>query len=241
MKKILMVLFIGTLLMGCGDKNSGKADKDIVVVGTNAEYPPFEYLDGEKIAGIDPDIIEAISEKTGIEFQWSNMTFDSLIPSMQLGKVDMIIACMTITPERSKNVDFSIPYLASPITVIASEGSSIQSMDDLEGKKYGAQLGTTQEAKAQAIKDSTVISYPQPSSAVLDLLADKLDAVVIDESVGTSFVKNNKGLKVVGTFEGDAKAIAVSKKKKELLDSINTALEELIADGTIDSIIKKHM
>lgn len=245
MKKVVMMLVLLLGIMGCGkDKEAVESGekKQVVVVGTNAEYPPFEYLDHGKIAGIDPEIIEEISKKTGIEFQWQNIAFDALIPSMQMGKLDMIIACMTVTEERAKNVNFSTPYLASPISVIVNkEHQRITDMTDLQDKKYGVQLGTTQEAKAQSITGSTVVSYPQPAAAVLDLLADKLDAVVVDESVGINFIKNNSNLDIVGTFEGDHKAIAVSKEKTELLDTINTALEELLADGTIENILNKHL
>lgn len=242
MKKIIMMLVLVLGILGCGSKEEATKEKQVVVIGTNAEYPPFEYLDHGKIAGIDPDIIAEISKKTGIEFKWQNIAFDALIPSMQMGKLDMIIACMTVTEERAKSVNFSTPYLASPISIIINkEHLRISGMEDLDGKKYGVQLGTTQEAKAQSITGSTVISYPQPAAAVLDLLSDKLDAVLVDESVGVNFVKNNSKLEVIGTFDGDHKAIAISKDKVELLDTINEALEELLADGTIDNILNNYL
>lgn len=242
MKKIIIMLVLVLGVLGCGSKEEVEKEKQVVVIGTNAEYPPFEYLDHGKIVGIDPDIIAEISKKTGIEFKWQNIAFDALIPSLQMGKLDMVIACMTITEERSKSVNFSTPYLASPISIIINKKHlRIADMEDLEGKKYGVQLGTTQEAKAQSITDSTVISYPQPAAAVLDLLSDKLDAVLVDESVGVNFVRNNSKLEIIGTFDGDHKAIAFSKDNVELLDTINEALEELLNDGTIDNILINYL
>lgn len=240
MKKLLLIicLALGILFVGCGKKEE---TKKIYHVGTNAEYAPFEYLDNGKIVGFDIELMNEIAKKVGIEIQWDDMTFDGLIPALQSGKIDILIAAMTITEDRLKAVNFSKPYLDSPITFLTNDKNAISSMDDIKGKKYGAQLGSTQEILANSIEGATVVTYNTPAIAILDLKAGKLDGVLVDKSVAQNFVDSNSEIKIVGESAGDSKAIAFNKNfDPALLEKINAAIEELKKDGTIDKLIAKY-
>jgi polar amino acid transport system substrate-binding protein len=210
------------------------------IVGTNAEYPPFEYIENGKITGFDYELMEEVAKRADIQIKWLDTTFDGLVPALNTRRVDIVIAGMTDTPQRKKAVDFSTPYLVSPITFLTNEVNGIPSMQELEGKKYGVQLGTTQEEAANGIKGAKVVSYGSPAIAILDLKANKLDGVLVDRSVAHNYVANNSGIKILGELEGDSKAIAVTKGDKVLLEKINKALESAQNDGFIDNLRAKY-
>ncbi|WP_231549759.1 transporter substrate-binding domain-containing protein [Cetobacterium sp. ZOR0034] len=238
MKGIFLVL-IGLIMFSCGGKKETAKTERVFVIGTNAEYPPFEYLENGKIVGLDPDIIEAIFQKLGYQYKWANMEFGGLISALQTGKIDVVIAGMSITPERAKMVHFTDPYLTSNVAIITNKTAPIKGMDDLENKKYGAELGTTKEATAKSIAGTTVVPYQNNTSALLALKNNQIDGIVLDESVAYEYVKNNSELSLVGVLEGEPKAIALSKDDKDY-DKINAALLELIKDGTIENLKKKY-
>ncbi|MGL5122922.1 MAG: transporter substrate-binding domain-containing protein [Fusobacteriaceae bacterium] len=237
-KKIFFVA-IALILFGC-EKKEDKLHRDkVFIVGTNAEYPPFEYLENEKIKGLDPDIIEEVFKKLGYQYKWVNMEFGGLISALQTGKIDLIIAGMSITEERMKTVDFTAPYLVSNTAFLTNKNNPIMGMDDLANKKFGVALGTTQEQKAKNIKEATVISYPSNTSALLALKTLQVDGVLFDESVATGYINNNSELKIVGISEGVEKAIAL-RKNDESYDEINNALMEVIKEGTIKKLKEKY-
>ena len=240
--KFLMAMVVIGLFAACGgEKESAKpaADK-VYVIGTNAEYPPFEYLEDGQVCGLDADIIAAAAEKMGIKYKWSNMNFDGLIPALQTKKVNAVIAGMSITPERSKAVNFSMPYLTSNVAFIANKNNPINGAEELEGKNYGAELGTTKEAVARKIKGATVTPFSSNTGALVALKSGKIDGIVLDESVGIEFVKNNPELMMAAVLEGEPKAIAFNKDDNELKEKFDKALKELIEDGTIQKLREKY-
>ena len=211
-------------------------------VGTNAEFPPYEYYEGENVVGIDADIAAAVADKLGMELKIEDMAFDSIIPAVTSGKADIGLAGMTVTEDRLENVDFSDTYAHATQVVIVKEDSDIASPDDLEGKKIGVQLGTTGDIYAGDIKDATVERYNKGFEAVQALTQDKIDAVVIDGEPAKVFVKENEGLKMLDeAFTEEDYAIAVAKGNDELLDKINTALGELKDSGELDKIVDKYI
>lgn len=233
MKKfIIFILSIITFTFSFGSSK--------LYVGTNAEYPPFEYMENDKISGLDADIIAEVTKRMGVEYKWSNMSFDGLIPALQTNKLDLVIAGMSITPQRAKAVNFSVPYLSSEVAFIGSKNNPINSIDELEGKTFGAELGTTKEASAKKIKNSKVIPFNGNTPALVALKAGKIDVMVVDKSVGDNYVSHNKDLMLIGTLAGEPKAIAVNKKYPELLEKVNTALSEMLKDGTISNLRKKY-
>ena len=231
MKKIILVLslLMGILLVGCGSK---KDEKKVVYVGTNAEFAPFEFLEGDKVTGFDMELIAEIGKVAGFEVEVKNQAFDGLLPALQSGKIDLIIAGMTVTDERKKAVDFSESYYtASQVIIVPADNAAIKSFDDLKGKNVGVQIGTT---------GITNTKYNNGSEAVLALTTQKVDAVVIDNEPAKNFVAKNTGLKVVDT--GAVKedyAIAIAKGNKELLDKVNTGLKTLKENGKYDELIAK--
>ena len=215
----------------------------ILTMGTNAAFPPYEYYEGDTVVGIDAEIAQAIAEKLGLTLEIVDMDFNSIITAVQSGKVDVGIAGMTVDPEREKNVDFTDSYATGVQVVIVTEDSDIASVDDLEGKLIGAQEGTTGWSYcSEDYGDDMVIPYTNGATAVQALLDGKVDCVVIDQQPALSFVEANEGLKILETeYTVEDYAIAVSKDNTALRDAINTALNELIEDGTVQGILDKYI
>ena len=239
MKKLFKLFMLSLLIVLTAACGASKTEK-VYVIGTNAEYPPFEYLEDGKGCGLDADIIAAIAQKLNIQYKWSNTNFDGLIPALQTKKMDAVIAGMSITPERAKAVNFSIPYLSSNVAFIANKSKPINGIEDLENKNYGAELGTTKEAAARKIKGATVTPFSSNTGALVALKSGKIDGIVLDESVAVKFVENNPELMLVGALEGEPKAIAFNKDDTELMEKFNKALQELIDDGTIQKLREKY-
>lgn len=219
----------------------------VLTVGTNAEFPPFEYVgdDGEA-DGFDIALIKAVGEKMGVEVQVENMEFASLVSSIG-NKIDIAIAGMTVNEERKQTVDFSEPYYDAVQYVLLPEGSDIATADDLVGKTIGVQLGTTGDIIATDIEGTTVSSYNKGVDAVNDLVNGRVDCVIIDKNPALVFAdkfKDNGIVAVDGAqfnFELEQYAIAVPKGDTALADAINKAIEELKADGTFDELVKTYI
>lgn len=217
-------------------------EKNTLVMATNAEFPPYEYRDGDKIVGIDAEIAQAIAEDMGLELVIEDMAFDSIIAAVQSGKVDIGVAGMTISEDRLANVNFSDPYTTAAQVVIVNEGSAIASPADLNGKTVGVQLGTTGDMYAEDIENVTVERYNKGFEAVQSLLQGKVDAVIIDREPAKVFVSENDGLVILDEeYTVEEYAIAVSKSNEALLADINASLARLKASGKLDEIINKYI
>ena len=266
MKKILaIVLTIAmiasvAMLAGCGgtkEETSGAdatADtaKETLTMATNAYFAPYEYYDGKDIVGIDVEIAKAIADKLGMELKVVDIEFDSIITGVQTGKYDMGMAGMTVTDERKESVDFSDSYATGIQSVIVKEDSEIKSVDDILDKdtsyKIGVQLSTTGDIYVsddydKAGKSADLITeYQTGNDAVSALAAGKIDAVVIDNEPAKSYVAATSGLKILDTkYVEEDYAICFSKDNTALKDKVNGALAELIADGTVKTIIDKYI
>lgn len=247
MKKLTAVLLtVGVAasmaLAGCGSKKESLDEKDTLVMATNAEFPPYEYYDGNTIIGIDAEIAQAICDELGKELVIEDMAFDSIITAVTSGKVDFGAAGMTITPEREKNVLFTDTYAQASQVVIVKEGSDIKTPDDVAGKKIGVQLGTTGDIYASDLEDTTVERYNKGFEAVQSLLTDKIDCVIIDQEPAKVFVEQNEGLVILEEhFTDEEYAIAVAKNNEELQEAINGALASLKESGKLDEIINKYI
>lgn len=221
------------------EKTEGK-----LIMGTNAAFPPYEFVgeDGS-YAGIDIEIASAVAEKLGLELEVKDMEFDSLIPAVAGGSIDLALAGMTVTDERKESVNFSDTYSTGVQVVIVKEDSEIATTDDLEGKKIGVQAGTTGDIYAtDDYGQENISQYNNGSLAVQALLNGQVDCVIIDNEPAKNFVAANEGLKILDTeYTVEDYAAAIAKDNTELLDSFNAALAELKADGTIDAIIEKYI
>lgn len=251
MKKLAAIVLAAVLCMSvltaCGGSKVSEALEDGVLnVGTNAEFPPFEYVnDNGEPDGFDVALIKAIGEKLGVEVQVDNMEFASLVSSIGT-KIDVSIAGMTVTDERKNAVDFSDSYYEAVQYVIVPEGSEIASAADLRGKSIGVQLGTTGDFIAEEIKGAVVSQYNKAVDAVNDLINGRLECVIIDKNPALVFQSKFEGqVKAIDgaqfDFEVENYAIALPKGDTILADQINTALKELIQDGTFDALVAEYI
>ena len=245
MKKILAIALICMLSL------TGMAMAETLKMGTNASFPPYEFYDDEtgEIVGIDAEVAAAICEKLGYELEIVDMDFDAIIPAVTTGKIDFGMAGMTVTEERMQSVDFTTSYATGIQVVIVKEDSEITSVDDLfaEGAnhKIGVQQGTTGDLYCSwDIEDEglgSVERFKNGTDAVLALTSGKVDCVVIDNEPAKNYIAANEGLKILDTeYAVEDYAIALA-KDSELTGKINAALEELIADGTVQAIIDKYI
>lgn len=215
----------------------------VLTMGTNATFPPYEYKDGDDVVGIDAEIAQAMADKLGLQLEIVDMDFDSLVASVQSGKIDMSLAGMTVTEERKQNVDFTDSYATGVQVIIVKEDSDIASADDLEGKLIGVQQGTTGHLHcSDDFGEDNVIPYANGATAVQALLQGKVDCVVIDQEPAKAFVEANEGLKILETaYTTEDYAAAVSKDNPALTAALNSALQELKDDGTIQGILDKYI
>ncbi|MGL4798726.1 MAG: basic amino acid ABC transporter substrate-binding protein [Cellulosilyticaceae bacterium] len=243
--KIASTMLIGVLALGsftgCSkDASSVEAikEKGKIVMGTNAAFPPFEEVEGDKIVGFDVEIAELIAAKLGVELEIMDMEFGQLLGATSTGKIDFVAAAMTVKPDRAAQVDFSNSYFKSKQVLIVQEGeTSIATADDLAGKKVGVQLGTTGDLYASDLEGVEVIPYDKAAMAVADLGNGKVDAVLVDEEPAKLIVGNQSGVKLLdATFVDEEYALAVKKGNEELVEVINEVIKEIQADGTYDAL-----
>ncbi len=247
MKKVSLIVLAAAMLLslialtGCGGNK--------LVMATNPNFPPYEYVEDGKDIGIDIEIAQAIAAKLGKELEIVDTEFGSIIGGVQSGKYDMGMAGMTVTDERKESVNFTDSYASARQVIVVPDKSKITDVDslaDAAGKgtiKIGVQQDTTGHIYASDdFGDEVVISYKNPADAIAALTSGKVDAVILDNEPAKSFVEVNKGLKILDSAYADEDyAICISKKNTSLLNDINKALAELKADGTIDAIIEKYI
>ena len=214
-----------------------------LTMATNAAFPPYEMTtDAGEFEGIDIETAQAIADKLGLELQIDDMDFDAALLSVQQGKADIVMAGVTVTDERKAVMDFSDSYATGIQSIIVPDGSDIASPDDLAGKKIGTQRGTTGYIYcSDDFGDENVVAYDDGLTAVQALNNGQVDAVVIDNAPAKEFVAANPGLVILDTsYAEEDYAIGVA-KGSSLKDAVNAALEELKADGTLQSIVDKYI
>ena len=215
-----------------------------LTMATNAAFPPYEMTtDAGEFEGIDIETAQAIADKLGLELQIDDMDFDAALLAVQQGKADMVMAGVTVTDERQNVMDFTDSYATGIQSIIVKEDSDIASVDDLAGKKIGTQRGTTGYLYcSDDFGDENVVAYDNGLTAVQMLNNGQVDCVVIDNAPAKEFIAANPGLKLLDTaYVEESYAIGVGKGNTELKDAINTALEELKADGTLQAIVDKYI
>lgn len=244
MKRIFLLLIIASIsvfmLFGC----KKTTDTNKLVIGLNAEFPPFEYKDASgQIVGFDVDLMNEIGKLINKEIEYKNMAFDSILIALQSGKINISISGMTATDERRQVVNFSTPYFISKQAIVTLEDSAITNYDDLTGKTIGVVLGYTGDlAVTEKYKDkANIIKFDSADQLVLALNSKKMDLAVIDMEPAKKYVENNKGLKLVETpLAEEEYSIAIPKGNEQLLQDINNALETLKSNGTYDKIHAKY-
>ena len=225
-----------------GDLTTVTAGK--LTMSTNAQFPPYEMVaDDGSFEGIDIEVADAIAKKLGLELQVDDMDFDAALLAAQNGKSDMVMAGVTVNEERQAVMDFSDSYAKGVQVVIVPEDSDIQSIDDMDGKMIGTQRGTTGYIYcSDDFGDNAVVAYDDGLTAVQALNNGQVDAVVIDNAPAKEFVAANPGLVLLDTsYAEEDYAIGMAKGNTALEDAVNAALEELKADGTLQSIVDKYI
>lgn len=254
MKKIMAMVCVLTMvfaLTACGGSGSKgmTLEKGKLIMSTNAAFPPYEMEDDQgNYIGIDVEIAQAIADKLGLELMIDNMGFTAALEAAQQGKADMVMAGVTVNEDRMAVMDFSDSYATGVQVVIVSENSDIASLDDLEGKKIGTQMGTTGYIYASDTPENGgygeeyVAAYDSGITAVQALVNGQVDAVIIDNAPAQAFVEANPGLKILDTeWVVEDYAIGFTKGNTELVEAVNKALAELVADGTVQSIVDKYI
>lgn len=240
MKKLLATVLAGVMTLSFG--MTALADGDVLVMATNAEFPPYEYHEGDEIVGIDAEVAALIAEELGMTLEIEDMAFDSVLAAVQSGKADIAMAGITVTEDRKLAVNFTDTYTTATQMIIVREDSEIASPDDLVGKTIGVQLGTTGDIYAEDVEGATIERYNKGFEAVQAVIQGKIDAVVIDGEPAKVFVEQNEGIKLLDeAFTEEEYAIAVAKDNEELLEKINTALNTLKDNGEFDKVVAKYI
>lgn len=248
MKKglIVMIIWIMSVLVmiGCtGDASSEKGEKPVLKIGTSADFKPFEYFDEEgNITGFDIDLAHLVAEELGYELEIEDMNFDGLIGALQANRVDMVLAGMSATEEREKNVDFSIEYHRSGEMFLMKNDTEVRSLAELQGKIVGVQLGTIQEEGADQLSeeyDFTVKKIDSANVLIQELLTGRIDVAYMDKEVASGFMEEHD---LSGfddpTTASPGMAIAFP-KGSELKDEVDRVLRQFMEDGTLKELKEK--
>jgi len=252
MKKFLSLVLSIVMILGlvaCAQKAAtttasadGTATK--LVMCTNAEFPPYEYKDGGKFMGIDVECAKLIGEKLGVEVEILDIAFDSLIPTVMSGKADFAMAGMTVTEDRKESVDFTHTYQKAVQAIVVPIDSTISSANSLEGKKIGVQTGTTGDIYCSGdFGDAAVERYSKIIDGFQAMKSGKIDAVVVDDQVASAIVEQDStAFKILETaYAEEEYAIAVKKGNTDLLNKLNSVIDEIKSNGELQAIVSKYI
>lgn len=249
-KGIIAALAISTVVLasGCSKKDTKLAEikeKKTLVVGTSADYPPYEFIDmtngKDEIVGFDIDIAKEIAKDLGVEVEIRNLDFDGLLPALSSGKVDIVISGMTPDEKRKQSADFSKLYYTATHGIIMrkDEASSVNSFEDLNGKVVGVQQSTIQAtmAKEKIKSPKEIKEVGKITDLVLMLQTKKVDAIIMEKPVAEAYVKTNSDLALTSvevTDEDGGSAVAVKKDNPSLVAEINKTIDRLAKDNKIN-------
>ena len=241
MKNILLKVVLSICLVAV--LSCGQEDSDVLYVGTNAEYPPFEYLDENgNVAGFDIDLMNEIAKIIGKKIEIKDMTFDGLIPALEARTIDIIIAGMTVNESKKKIMNFSTPYYEVRQNIIVLDNNTdITNLSSLDNKRVAVVLGYRADNILSTNEAVTLERYNRTADTVLALQSGKVDAAVMDSPVAIGYVKNNEGLKIVDTYS-DIQELAIGFRKKDvqLMEDVNNAMKILQTNGVYDSLLEKY-
>ncbi len=241
---IIVSLFLVFSLFSCGQK-----EKKVLKVGTNAEYPPFEFKENDQFKGIDMELAQLIADKLNMELKIHDMDFDSLIPALNANKVDVAMAAITITEDRKEQVAFSIPYYSVDQAIIAPEGTDIEINEEGDLTEYtiGAQNGTTGQiyidknyVSENKMKKNQLKKYPTNIEAITDMLNGNIDLVILDTSAAKGY-KEMKPISTVYTIKTGEKYGVAMPKNSPLKEKIDTALKEILKSDQWTNILNKYI
>lgn len=244
MKKAMALILLALLIFSfaaCGGSEEGEVTK--ITVASDCTWPPMEFINKDKeIVGFDIDLIKAIGEATGVEIDVKNTAWDGIFAGLGNGNYDAVISSVTITEDRQKTMDFSSPYInAGQVIIVQKSTSGVTTLDDLDGKKVGAQIGTTGAIEVGKYDTLTLKTYDELGLAVADLANGRIDAVVADTPIAASYALQNdeyKGkLQIVGEpFTDEYYGIAVKKGNDRILSVLEEGLQKVKEEGLLDEL-----
>ena len=234
MKKLIFALVGAAMLAGCGQKD----DNSLKMI-TEATFPPYEFLRGQEIAGIDVEICRAVAQKLNRPFKAETVDFDFVIPAVISGKAHLAAAGITVTEDRKKNVDFSIPYVKTGIVVIYKKSNPFKNIEQLKGKKIGVQGGTTSETFVLEQLKQEPERSKSPAEAVAALKSGRVEFVIADIDPAKNCVKGEADLALSDFITSEEYAVAIRKGQPELLKAIDETIAELKASGQLDQWIRQ--
>ncbi|MGB4657650.1 MAG: ABC transporter substrate-binding protein [Mobilitalea sp.] len=235
---MMVTVMIATMFAGCSKK-----EDNTLIVGTEAGFAPYEYLEGDQVVGVDMDIAQAIADSMGKELVIKNMDFDGALAAVQNGTIDFVAAGVSVDAERQKVMDFSIDYVDSTeVVVVNKDSGTVASVDDLADKIVGVQQGNIADFYVEAnIAAKEIKRYTKFAQAAEDLKNNKIDCIVMDQYPAEELVASNAELVILdGSLFQDKYAVAVKKGNTELLDEINTVIQQLKDDGKIEEFTANH-
>ncbi|MBR3288403.1 MAG: amino acid ABC transporter substrate-binding protein [Lachnospiraceae bacterium] len=214
-----------------------------LVMCTNAEFEPYEYYEGTQIKGIDIDIINTIGKMKGFNVEIMDIAFDATIPAVINGKADFAMSGMTVTEDRLQNVDFTHPYQTAIQSVIVPKDGAIKSIADMKGKQIGVVEGYTGDMFATVeFGNEFIVRYPKTTDGFQALVSNRIDCYVMDDQVAKALVAGNDNFVILDSaYAIEEYAIAVKKGNSEVLNMLNSAIDEMKASGELQKIIKKYI
>ncbi|MGR3764946.1 transporter substrate-binding domain-containing protein [Rossellomorea sp. NS-SX7] len=251
MKKLILLslaLLLSAGLAACGsESDTASGDSKKLVMGTSADYKPFEYVDtanSDEFIGYDIDLANMLADKLGYEIEIKDMEFSGLITALKTGQVDFVLSAMTPTPERKKNVDFSDVYYTAKNMIITKKDSGISTEKDLDGKTVGVQLGSIQQDEAESMASSIdlkVETRDRIPELIQDLQNGRFDVIIIENTVADGYLNKNKELQgtTMDVNEEEAGSAIAFPKDSELTEEFNAALKELEESGELDKLAEK--
>jgi len=236
------------LTSACGGGGTSTGGAQTLVMATSADYPPYEFVETaggtEEIVGFDVDIARYIATELGYELEITNMDFNGLIPALQAGRADVVMAGMTPTEERKQNVDFSEIYYEAKNMLVFPASDNITGVEDLAGKTLGVQLGSIQEGLGNdlvaATPSITISPLNRINEIVQELKSGRINVAIIEDTVAAGFLANNPDLKAVEIADEEASGSAVAfPKGSERVEDFNRVLAEMKSSGMMEELILK--
>lgn len=221
---------------------TGDAPGETLIMATSADYPPYEYIPSgsTEIVGFDIDIANYITEQLGYGLEIENIDFNGLLPALQSERVDFVMAGMTPTEERKENVDFTRVYYDAKNTIVAVAGSGLTTVESLNGRRVGAQLGSIQEEAAREIEGADVVALNRIGEMIQELKVERVDALIMEDTVAAGYVEANPDLEFTTIeSEGESGSAIAFPQGSPLLADFDGVLEQMMSDGTMDELVTK--
>ncbi|MEW9668772.1 transporter substrate-binding domain-containing protein [Ammoniphilus sp. 3BR4] len=240
-----------SLLTGCGGGGQEAqqppaegAPKQKLIMATSADYKPYEFHDTssgqDQIVGFDIDIANYISKELGFEYEIKDMDFNGLIPSLQSGRADFVMAGMTPKPERLENADFSIVYFEAQNTIVSKKENNLNTLEALKGKKVGVQLGSIQEGEAKNIEGIEVVSLNKIAEIIQEIKSNRIDAAIIEDTVAKGYVNASPELQFVTIpNSGPAGSAVAFPKGSAHVEDFNRVIKQMQENGEMEKLVKK--